>query len=211
AYQAHIEGVIGIVFDDRLTRLRQVANLPLLTINHPMAEHGIHSISADHHHQAVLATEHLVQRGHRRIALLQIEPDEWGSRERRRGYLDVLREHGIEPDESLIHFTLQQPVYDVTTRVVRRGAAASLNFTEDATLEVIHLLSHTLGWPIVKDLSMIPLDDLPMYHYLTPPQTTIRQPLEDLARLAVEPMLQLTEALRAGSALPQTITLSIPS
>ncbi len=211
AAQAHIEGVIGVVFDDRLTRLRKIANLPLLTINHPLADQGIHSISTDHYQQAVLATRHLVQRGHRRIALLQIEPDEWGSRERRRGYLDVLREHGIEPDESLIHFTLQQPVYDVTTRVVRRGATAILNFSEDASLEVIHLLSNILGLRIGKDISMISLEDLPIYHYLTPPQTTIRQPLEDLARLAVEHMLQLTEAIRAGSALPQTINLSIPS
>jgi DNA-binding LacI/PurR family transcriptional regulator len=33
AHQAHIEGVIGVVFDDRLMDLKQIPNLPLLTIN----------------------------------------------------------------------------------------------------------------------------------------------------------------------------------
>ncbi len=211
AAQAHIEGVIGVIFDDRFTRLKKIANLPLLTINHPMPDQGVHSISADHYQQAVLATEHLLQRGHRRIALLQIEPDEWGNRERRRGYCDVLLKHGLDVDESLFLFTLQQPVYDTTTRLVRRGATAILNFSEDASLEVIHLLSNILGLRIGKDISMISLEDLPIYHYLTPPQTTVRQPLEELARLAVENMLELVEATRAGKSNPTPINLTIPS
>ncbi len=38
---------------------------------------------------------------------------------------------------------------------------------------------------------MISLEDLPIYQYLTPPQTTVFQPLAELARLAVETMLSL--------------------
>lgn len=58
---------------------------------------------------------------------------------------------------------------------------------------------------------MISLEDLPIYHYLTPPQTTVRQPLEELARRAVEKMLDLTEAIRAGKSQAAPLNLTIPS
>jgi LacI family transcriptional regulator len=213
AYEAHIEGVIGVVFDDRLRSLKGIPNLPLITINHPLLEAGIHSIRADHHQQAVLATEYLIRQGHRQIALLQIEPDEWGSRERRRGYLETLASAGIEHDPAMVQFTLGQPLYDVVTGLVRRGGAtALLNFSEDASLQVLHFLSNILKLRIGKDISTISLEDLPIYQYFTPPQTTVHQPMEDLARLAVEKMLELCDQTRPGrtSATPP-VDLCLPS
>lgn len=209
AYEAHVEGVIGVIFDDRLLDLRGIPNLPLVTINHPMVEQGIHSIRADHYQQAVLATEHLIARGHRRIGLLQIQEDEWGSMERRRAYLDTLRAAGIEEDPSLIQFTLNQPLYDVVTRLVRRGVTALLNFSEDASLEVLHFLSNILKLRPGQDISTISLEDLPFYGYLNPPQTTVSQPLEELARIAVEKMLELCNAGERDPASKPVETLDI--
>ena len=40
---------------------------------------------------------------------------------------------------------------------------------------------------------MISLEDLPIYKYLSPPQTTVSQPLSELARLAVTTMLKLCD------------------
>lgn len=199
ACQAHIEGVIGIVFDQRIEQLKEIPNLPLLTINNPMLDRGIHSVRADHYQQAVLATEHLLRHNHRRIAVLQIQPDEWGSNERLRGYHDTLAAAGIEADPSLVQYTLGTPVYDTLTRWIKRGVTAILNFSEDASLEVLHFLSNILKLRIGEDISTISLEDLPIYQYFTPPQTTIRQPLEELACAAVDHMLQLCDQSRESS------------
>jgi DNA-binding LacI/PurR family transcriptional regulator len=197
AYQAHVEGVIGVVFDQRILQLREIPNLPLMTVNNPMVADGVHSIRADHYQQAVLATEHFIRCGHRRIGLLQIEPDEWGSRERLRGYRDALAAAGIEEDPQWAQYTIQQPVYEVVSRWLRRGVTGILNFSEDTSLEVLHFLSNILKLRIGQDVSTISLEDLPIYQYFTPPQTTVRQPLEQLAQLAVDRMLALCEAARS--------------
>ena len=55
-----------------------------------MTGQGVSSIYADHYQQGVLATRHLIERGHRDIGFLAIQPDEWGSNERLRGYQDTL-------------------------------------------------------------------------------------------------------------------------
>jgi DNA-binding LacI/PurR family transcriptional regulator len=190
-YEAHIDAVVGIVFDNRLAELNTVPNLPLVTINHPMADHGIHNICADHYQQGLLATRHLIQRGHRDIGFLAVEPDEWGSSERLRGYADALAEAGIERDPSRAQYSLKTPVYEILTRWKGRGVTGILNFSEDASLETLHILSNVLGLQCGKDISTISLEDIPVYQYLNPPQTTVSQPLEELARLAVETALEL--------------------
>lgn len=203
AYQAHIEGVIGIVFDERITQLKQIPNLPLLTINNPLLERGVHSICTDHYQQAQIATEHLLRHGHKSIGLLQIEPGEWGSRERLRGYTDTLAKAGMEVDPMLVQYTIDQPVYEVLSRWVNRKTTAILNFSEDASLEVLHFLSNILKLRIGRDISTISLEDLPIYQYLTPPQTTIHQPLAELAQAAVDHMLGLCNAPSPQGAAPK--------
>ena len=41
--------------------------LPIITINSPLLNHGIHSVRADHYQQGLVATEHCIRRGHRAI------------------------------------------------------------------------------------------------------------------------------------------------
>jgi LacI family transcriptional regulator len=190
---SHARGVIGIVFDQRMHKLLDVPNLPLMTLNNPMTDQGIHSICTDHKAQAILATEHLLGHGHRRIGLLVIQKDEWGASQRIEGYTQTLQKAGIAVDENMIVATSEQPVYDILNRWQRNGVTALLNFSEDCSLEVLHILSNVLKLTIGKDISTISLEDLPIYQYLTPPQTTIRQPLEELAKLAVDHMIRLCE------------------
>lgn len=191
--QSHARAVIGIVFDQRMHSLLDVPKLPLLTINNPMTQQGIHSICADHHAQAVMAAEHLLEHGHKRVGLLVIQRDEWGASQRIAGFTQTMTQAGITVDPTCIAATSEQPVYDILNRWQRNGITALLNFSEDCSLEVLHILSNVLNLKIGKDISTISLEDLPIYQYLTPPQTTIHQPLEALAKLAVEHIIKQSE------------------
>ncbi len=211
AYQAHIEGVIAIVFDERITRLTEVPNLPILTINHPIPDHFIHSVRADHCQQAVLAVNHFLKYGHQKIGLIQIEPDEWGSRERLRGYQETLAGQGIALDDSLVQYSALQPVYDVVTRWIRHGVTAILNFGEDTSLEVLHILTNILGVKIGVDISIISLEDIPIYQYFSPPQTTVHQPLEELAQLAASHMIELCHSRNAQPKKKEIVDICLTS
>ena len=191
--QSHARGVIGIVFDDRMNSLQDIPKLPLLTINNPMTDKGIHSIVTDHRAQAQMATEHLLQHGHQRIGLLVIQTDEWGASQRIEGFKQTMAKAGHTVDPTCIAPTSEQPIYDILNRWQRNGITALLNFSEDCSLEVLHILSNVLNLTIGKDISTVSLEDLPIYQYLTPPQTTIRQPLEALAKLAVEHIIKQCE------------------
>ncbi|QQE13066.1 LacI family DNA-binding transcriptional regulator [Planctomycetota bacterium] len=189
AYEAHIDAVVGIVFDDRLSELTSIPNLPLITINKPMTEQGISSVYADHYEQAKKATEYLIAQGHRDIGFMEIEPGEWGSEQRTQAFKDALTNAGITVDPLRICYTTQQPVYDILSRWCQRDVTAILNFSEDVSLEVLHILSNVLGKKIGSDISTISLEDVPIYQYLSPPQTVVKQPMAEMAKIAVEHIL----------------------
>ena len=62
----------------------------------------IGSIAVDDYSAARLATGHLVELGHRRIAFLQVDGPKSRTDRRRRGWEDALRTAGIEPDPRLV-------------------------------------------------------------------------------------------------------------
>lgn len=195
-YEAHIDAAIGVVFDDRVSELTAIPHLPLVTINKPLPLPGIVSVYADHYQQGYQATRHLLAAGHRDIGFLAIQPDEWGSHERRRGYRAALAEAGLPAVPQREQYSLHTPLYEILSSWKSRRVTAILNFSEDAGLETLHILSNVLGLQIGRDISTISLEDIPVYQYLTPPQTVVRQPLERLAALAVENVLALTSGQR---------------
>jgi DNA-binding LacI/PurR family transcriptional regulator len=156
-----------------------------------MVQHGIHSVSTDHYRQGLLAAQHMLERGHRQIGLLAVYTSEWGVAERIRGFRDAFAAAGLQVDPSWIQQTMGRQVYDILSRWTGRGITGILNFSEDVSFEVMHVLSNILKLRIGTDISVISLEDIAIYKYLNPPQTTVYQPIADLARIAVATMLDL--------------------
>jgi LacI family transcriptional regulator len=195
--QSHIAAVIGVLFTDRIVNLLEVPRLPVITINHPLAARGIHSVYTDHFEQGLVATRHLLEHGHRRIAFLADLPDEWGARERLRGYQAALAEKGLTAAPEWICFTGGTPPHDTVCSWTAKGIRAFLNFSEDTAPQVLHVLQNVLGFKIGSDISTVTLEDFPFYQYFSPPQTVIRQPLEELARTSVQLAVDLVAECRA--------------
>lgn len=205
AWDCGIAAVIGVVFNDAMFKLGGLPNLPVLTINHPMAEKGIHSVYTDHHDQGLIATQHLLDHGHSRIAFLGGLRGEWGVEQRLTGYRAALAAYNVPLDPAWVRFSEDEPVYDIVSRWVRSGVTAILNFSEDVVAETLHILSNVLRLRIGIDISTVTLEDVPLYQYFTPPQTVVRQPLRELARLAVENALRLADSALAPSREPEGV------
>lgn len=188
-----ITAVIGVVFTDSLLDLGGIPNLPVMTINHPMVEKGIHSIYTDHKDQGYIATKHLLERGHKGIAFLGGCRGEWGVEQRLAGFHSAMNEHRVECNPAWVHFLDDGPVYDIVQRWISIGVTAILNFSEDVVAETLHVLSNILKKRIGVDISTITLEDVPIYQYFNPPQTVIHQPLEEMARQAVDKAIWLAD------------------
>lgn len=193
ALDCSVMAAVGVVFDDSMLQLRGVPHLPLFSINRPLAHAGIHSIYTDHYEQGLVATEHLLAFGHRKIAFYGGVKGEWGTMQRFEGYRKAMRSAGVAPHPEWVSFAENGTPRDVLSRFLEAGITALLNFNDDVIAETLHTLSNVLHQRIGRDVSVISLEDIPLYQYFSPPQTVIRQPLEQMAAQVVNTVVDIVK------------------
>jgi LacI family transcriptional regulator len=138
------------------------------------------------------ATEHLASLGHRRIAALSGRPQLVCSHERVEGYRAALGRAGIAVDERLVHFG------DFCTSGGQAGARIVLDMPDPPTAIFagsdmqafgVYQEAAARGLRIPEDLSVVGFDDIAFSELMTPPLTTVRQPLARMAAEAVRLLL----------------------
>lgn len=140
-------------------------------------------------------TAHLLDRGHRRIGLVSGPASYAASRKRREGFTAALAARGIQPDESLIvegDFTFEsgrRAGAELLSRRDRPSAIFASN--DDMALGVLNAAA-ALGVVVPEGVAVCGFDDTPSAMLSTPPLTTIRQPVAEMAAAATRLLLPAT-------------------
>lgn len=201
--EQHVAGLVFLTFFGGGERIRAALGPTTPAVFAGLRETWGDSVSVNDRTGARLATEHLVELGHRRIAFLtssHLEARE--TRARHAGYRSVLRAAGL-PDGPAISW--EPDTEDV--RVARRRVPLQRLFagrdrhtavfcTND--LQAIALLEFAdrHGLRVPEDVSVVGFDDVHLAGLARISLTTVRQPKQALAEAAVESVLaRLTGAL----------------
>jgi LacI family transcriptional regulator len=160
------------------------------------AEPMIKHIAFDDLGAGRLATTHLVGLGHRSFVHLR-GPNVRSSLLRLLGYRQALTEAGLWP----------QPVLTATEPVMPSREAAVAEFLSKAVTRPVAMVAyddmsavaalraaHRAGWRVPEDLSVVGIDDIQFAAYTNPGLTTVAQPKQQLGALAVDAVLQRTDA-----------------
>lgn len=190
---------------ERLARAR----VPVVLVD-SRAE-GVTVVVSDDRAGGRLATEHLVQLGHRDIAFIGEDPaNAFGftaTNDREEGYREVLREHGIRARRDLIRHGPHD--HDVAKRLTAELLALPTPPTAifaSSDVQALGALAAAAeaGRTVPADLSVIGYDDIDLSAYAG--LTTIRQPLFDSGYLGARLLL---DALEAGT-LPAPEVTELP-
>ncbi len=139
---------------------------------------------------------HLVSLGHRRIGLITGLKGNPHTVDRLKGYKEALRKAGIEVDESIIsegEYTIWSGVNaanKILSMQTRPTAIVCMN--DEMAIGAIQA-ANTQQLRIPDDLSITGFDDIEYARYCNPPLTTIAQPRDDMAKIAVDYLLELIE------------------
>jgi LacI family transcriptional regulator len=136
-----------------------------------------------------LAVAHLAELGHRRIAHLAGPEVADTSRRRQSGYLAALREAGLPArPEDVVHADYTATGGDAAlTRLLARPDRPTAVFVANVASAVGALhAAHTLGLSVPRDLSVVAVHDMPLAGHLVPALTTVRMPLAEMGRRALE-------------------------
>lgn len=167
------------------------------------------SVSIDDRREACRAVEELLEKGHRKIAiLLDSVRDRSISELRYQGYCQALAEHGIALDEGLVEATGGYEMvdgYEGMNRLMdRRDDFTGVFVIGDAMAIAAMKAMHDRGKRVPEDCSVIAIDGIDMSAYTVPTLTTLVQPKQQLGTEAVRILMDMIEG-RAGN---RQITLS---
>jgi LacI family transcriptional regulator len=138
------------------------------------------------------ATEHLIGLGHRRIGIVCGRMAMLCNQARLGGYRAALERAGIAVDPALVVTEAHQHPSALAAASALLDLAdppTAIFATSDTHATGVYEAARLHGLNIPHDLSVVGFDDIPMAAWASPPLTTMRQPLSDMAALGVRLLL----------------------
>jgi LacI family transcriptional regulator len=195
--------VAGILFarpstepDDRhlLGLLRD--GVPVVTTAYYIPGADLTVVDVDNADGAQQATHYLLECGRRQVAMIT-GPATWKSvHDRTKGYNLALAAAGITLDPGLIAKGdwSYQSGYRAMGELLGRGVSFSAVFAQNDQMAIGAIRSlREAGRRVPDDVAVVGYDDIPVAEYCDPPLTTIRQPMQEVGKVATRLLIQAIE------------------
>ena len=190
-----VDGIISGAHSDALVNVPH-AQAPLVTVDR--LETGFYpNIRSDNYGGARAATEHLIATGAQTIVHVTSTLGEHN--ERQRGYREAMLEAGLTPEFAELGF---HPSLDYKRETLYRyldERTDSINPVEAIFASNDNYAALALGWArthnirVPEDFQVIGYDGTQSVRLLLPELATVIQPIEEIARRAVQRLLELIE------------------
>ena len=161
-------------------------------------EHAYSSVSIRDEEEARKAVCHLIEHGHRRIAVLLDDPaDSSIGQLRFQGYRKALEEAGLAYDPALCAFTTDYAMsaaYDGVCALMDGGVEFTALFAHSDSFAIAAIKALTdRGRRVPEDCSVIAIDGMELSDYTVPTLTTLCQPAEEMALESVQMLTEIIE------------------
>ena len=186
-------------------------HVPVVAVWHGSRHDGFLTVNVDNRRGTEAALDHLIGLGHRRVAFVG-DPVLGDIQERQAAYEDYVAQGRLEACEGYIQHTRNSPSGGVA------AFEALLNLPEPPTavaaatdvlaIGMLHA-AFERGFNVPADFSIVGFDDIPFAATTVPALTTVRMPVEEMIRGAVEMVVDKTLRDAAGS--PNGVRVFQPS
>jgi LacI family transcriptional regulator len=190
-----IDGIIAITYESELYKmLRSLEKkVPVVYLDNFAATKEQYVVCSDHYDSGYKAAKYFIQHGKTQLAY--IGGDVLPFRERLLGYVDAMKEAGMEPNNKL-HILMPQDdsLYMAVNRVVKNNAdAIFVPGCSMQAIEALHVLANVMDISVPKDISIIGGENVGISMFQHPPLTCLDEPLEQMARAAVNMVINLAD------------------
>jgi DNA-binding LacI/PurR family transcriptional regulator len=167
-------------------------NFPLVFVDRYIRGLFTDVVSSDNFGGGLVATQHLLSLGHRRIAFLNWTEMATTMEHRRAGYRQALQEAGVPWEEGLEWEVRGYPEIDLVDleeklAAVRRPTA--IFAANDQLALAVQRVARSIKLSIPEDLALVGFDNLEISAHVDIPITTVAQPSYEMGRIAGELLL----------------------
>lgn len=170
--------------------------LPIVSTSEVVDDEDIYKVTVDNIAIGEMATSHLLELGHKKIAVVCGTKGLKSCEQRLQGYKNALSKAGIEYDPELVHYTK----YSVETgaeaakNIITQSKAitAIFSFGDLLSIGILHTLNQ-LNYSVPEQISLISVDDIALAKYCHPPLTTVAQPKARIGESCAHMLIDLIE------------------
>ena len=176
--------------------------IPFVTVAMGLPQEESLNVRIDDYAAAREMTRHLLDLGHRHIALIKGHPNHIASHDRARGFADALEEAGLDPDAAPVeqgYFTYRSGLAATETLLARKDPPSAIFASNDDMAAAAISVAHRRGLLVPGDLSIAGFDDTSLATTVWPELTTVKQPISAMAEAALELLLADLRNRRAGA------------
>jgi LacI family transcriptional regulator len=214
AFRPLIDGYLdGLIFatatlDSPVVAEMQRRGVPLVLVVRSVDNVAVDTVEIDNVHAGAVAAEHLYQLGHRKIGFIMGPRNTSTSRDRAQGALDWLKQIGVPSGSLSVVWT------DYTSEAGYSSTMAMLGESEPVTAIVAVALgvleaANRRGIRVPDELSIIGFDDMPLAGSPLIGLTSIRQPVEAMARTAARRLVERIRASGMGAASHDVLPIQL--
>jgi DNA-binding LacI/PurR family transcriptional regulator len=193
---AAVDGLLFVDIDgeeELLDRILNEEDLPVVVLNHYLEDLPVNCVAIDNKSAAKLVVDYLVRLGHREIATITGDLKTQAGLERLNGFVQAMKARQLPLRDAYIqHGDFRLPSARAVTEVLlklKERPTAIFAASDDMALEVINV-ALAKGLRVPEELSVIGFDDNPIAAHGRVPLTTVRQPLMEMGRIALETLHQ---------------------
>ena len=194
-YSHQVDGIIILnswlhTFNDPILALQ---DRPFVFVNRVFGNRIQNCVGPGDRQGARLATQHLVELGHRRIGYINGMEDWIEAQNRLSGYRDVLTEHGLAVDETLIRHgdwgvdSGYEAARELLALEERPTAIFAAN--DMMAMGTIYAIQKA-GLDVPGDVAVVGYDDRDFAAWIRPALTTVRMPSYEMGQAAARLLVQ---------------------
>jgi LacI family transcriptional regulator len=211
----HVDGVVWCI-PDIADNVRSVVeslskiSVPVIFTDTSATMHDL-TATNNNYQGGRLATQHLLDSGHRHVGTITGPLTYFSARERLRGWRDALQEAGLSADDSWIVEGDWNAASGVAgLRILReRHSDLSAVFAgnDQMGLGVLHAAERS-NLSVPRDIAVVGYDDIPEAEFFHPALSSVRQDVVNLGASAVSQMIRAIESLALrGHYSPETTAI----
>jgi len=196
--QKRVDGVLILAsrVNDQLINQLSINNYPFVVVGRIPDDTNYYSVNNDNVEAAYLATKHLLDLGHQRIALLNGSLEFIFCQDRLIGYLQALQEYNLDADPEIIKNSnlTQKDGYELSLELLKNSNRPTAIFAVDDLMAIgAYQAIKKLGLQIPEEVAVVGFNDDPLASIVEPTLTTVRIPIYEMGTTAATLMIQLLE------------------
>jgi LacI family transcriptional regulator len=162
---------------------------------------GVPAVRIDDYEGALTMTRYLLSLGHTDIGFITGDPKHTPAQQRYQAFADAMEEagHDVAPERVAQGMFTYRSGLEAARQLLGQATRPSAIFaSNDDMAAAVIAVAHGMRLQVPQDLAVCGFDDTPVATTVWPELTTIHQPISDMARAAVDLLIEQIRRRRAG-------------